>query len=97
MRTYRESRHARIRAQQRSVTRAVRSAHSKYADRFSPAGRGATSVTVSRTSHSRMLADGVHPDLARKVSRLAVVEADNGNIITYVVMYQRRGKSYRNG
>jgi hypothetical protein len=97
MRTYRESRHARMRAQQRSITRAVRAEHSKYADRFCPAGRGATSVTVSRASHFRMLADGIHPDLARKISRLAVVEADNGNVITYVVMYRRRGKSYRNG
>jgi hypothetical protein len=88
-------RHLRRRCQQRGVRKIDLQALIDLADRVVPVGGGRVAITLTPRAAAMLRTEGVAASLLDRVSRLAAVVGENGDLITVVVPSGRRGRHYR--
>lgn len=87
--------HARARANQRGVTNARISRFWMLADIEVRVGRNLIANRISRIAIAEAIADGLPPSELHQLSRLALVEADDGPIVTVAHVHGKKARSYR--
>lgn len=89
------TKHATARANQRGVPHRRLEALLAVADLEVAVGRGLHARRASRRALLEAIADGLPPALAGHLSNLAVVEADNGSVVTVAHIHGRAGQHYK--
>lgn len=89
------SEHAKVRANQRGVSKPQLKLVINYADIFVSVGRDLSAGRLSRQAVNDAVADGVPPSEVDRLKRLAIVEAADGKIVTIAVVHGKKGKHYR--
>ena len=89
------STHARRRAQQRGVRSADLVLLLFGADREAPVGDGCVAHSISRNCQRELLAEGYPSSIVDRAARIAVVESQDGEIMTVLRPRGFRGKRYR--
>lgn len=87
--------HAKVRANQRGVSDRRLLSLLVIADIAVPVGRDLHAHRVSRGALAEAIAEGLSPSDADRLSNIAVVEADNGAIVTVAPVHGRKGRHYR--
>jgi hypothetical protein len=92
---HRLTRHAEIRANQRGVTISRLASLLSFADIDVAVGRQLYARRVSRCALAEAIQEGLSPSEGERISRIAVIEGDNGAIVTVAAVYGRKGRHYR--
>jgi len=89
------SRHARARANQRGVTNRRLAQLISYADVIVSVGHNLSACHLSRRAVEAAIHDGLPPSQIERLSRLAIIEADDGTIVTVAAIHGRKGRHYK--
>ena len=89
------SQHAQARANQRGVTKCQMTLIISYADIFVSVGRNLKACRLSRQALKEAVADGISPSEVDRLKRRAIIEADDGNIVTVAVPHGKKGRHYK--
>lgn len=87
--------HSSVRANQRGINNERLSALLNIADIDVPVGRRLSARRVSRAALHEAIKEGLPPSQADRLKRLAVIEADDGAIVSVASVYGRKGRRYK--
>ncbi|WP_146255402.1 hypothetical protein [Azospirillum sp. TSA6c] len=89
------SAHGRTRTQHRGTTLRIMAAFDALADHDVPVGGGCVAITLTKAAAEEAQAEGCPPALIDSLRRRAMIVADNGDLVTLLIPYGRRGRRYR--
>ena len=87
--------HAAVRANQRGVSHCRLAALLAVADLDVQVGRRLHARRASRRALLEAIADGLPPALVGRLSNLAVIEADDGAVVTVAPIHGQAGRHYK--
>ena len=88
------TRHAQVRANQRGVTKHRLASLLRFADIDVAVGRHLHARRVSRCGIAVAIQEGLAPSDAERLSRIAVIVADDGAVVTVAPVYGCKGRHY---
>lgn len=88
------SRHAEARANQRGIRQASLETLLDLADFAKPVARGLTVLRASNRSLAFALSEGIDPSTVARLRKLAIVQADDGTLVTCAHIHGRKAKGY---
>ena len=89
------TRHAEVRANQRGITKRRLESLLSIADIDVAVGRHLHARRASRSAIAEAIQEGLSPSDAERLSRIALIQADDGAIVTVAPVHGRKGRHYR--